>query len=524
MDRGGDPRNGAWARDHGVRGADRLDNNIKLIYAVASNALINQHAEHQPDGEDPAGRTARRVHRRSRTTSSRRPRASRTSSCRPARSSKRGASRTDGSTATKCSAAEGRRTARRNEERLPDLGRHRGEARLRAGLHGGPDRARLGGVVRCTRCGRRATRAPPTVAEFEASNAGVHAVPVKAPAVAFADFRRDPVRNPLAARRREESRSSRPRSTPSASRRRSPRSRSTSRNGRARSGPKRSVPAAGRRPSLAGARPLDHGRRGLAGGGLSAAGVHQSGGRRGTRHLERRHGQGLQRPRRDPATVPRDAARSCRASSRFRRARGGRPTDKGLDTRGSINVLTSAGRRWRSATRSTRSWWTSGSCEGWAVVRQFGFFVNSDACSGCKTCQVACKDRHDTCGRRALAARLRGDRPAAGSRKTPRGCRQWPRTTSRCRASTARRRVRPAMLDGRHLEAARRYRAHRREQVHEVQQVRERLPVRRHPLGTPTRTPCASATSARRSRRRPASRLRGGVSQSRARLSGNTTT
>jgi anaerobic dimethyl sulfoxide reductase subunit A len=30
--------------EHGVVGADKLDNNIKLIYAVASNALINQHA------------------------------------------------------------------------------------------------------------------------------------------------------------------------------------------------------------------------------------------------------------------------------------------------------------------------------------------------------------------------------------------------------------------------------------------------------------------------------------------------
>ncbi|MGE5359735.1 MAG: 4Fe-4S dicluster domain-containing protein [Bacteroidales bacterium] len=26
---------------------------------------------------------------------------------------------------------------------------------------------------------------------------------------------------------------------------------------------------------------------------------------------------------------------------------------------------------------------------------QIGFLVNSDACSGCKTCQVACSDRHD---------------------------------------------------------------------------------------------------------------------------------
>jgi len=29
------------------------------------------------------------------------------------------------------------------------------------------------------------------------------------------------------------------------------------------------------------------------------------------------------------------------------------------------------------------------------VVTQFAFFINSDACSGCKTCQVACKDKHN---------------------------------------------------------------------------------------------------------------------------------
>lgn len=28
-------------------------------------------------------------------------------------------------------------------------------------------------------------------------------------------------------------------------------------------------------------------------------------------------------------------------------------------------------------------------------VTQYAFFVNSDACSGCKTCQVACHDRYD---------------------------------------------------------------------------------------------------------------------------------
>lgn len=29
------------------------------------------------------------------------------------------------------------------------------------------------------------------------------------------------------------------------------------------------------------------------------------------------------------------------------------------------------------------------------AVTQYAFFVNSDACSGCRTCQVACKDAHD---------------------------------------------------------------------------------------------------------------------------------
>ena len=28
-------------------------------------------------------------------------------------------------------------------------------------------------------------------------------------------------------------------------------------------------------------------------------------------------------------------------------------------------------------------------------MSQLAFFINSDACSGCKTCQVACKDRHN---------------------------------------------------------------------------------------------------------------------------------
>jgi len=29
------------------------------------------------------------------------------------------------------------------------------------------------------------------------------------------------------------------------------------------------------------------------------------------------------------------------------------------------------------------------------MARQYGFFINSQACSGCKTCVIACKDRHE---------------------------------------------------------------------------------------------------------------------------------
>ena len=28
-------------------------------------------------------------------------------------------------------------------------------------------------------------------------------------------------------------------------------------------------------------------------------------------------------------------------------------------------------------------------------IAQYGFHMNSSACAGCKTCQVACKDKHD---------------------------------------------------------------------------------------------------------------------------------
>ena len=117
---------------------------------------------------------------------------------------------------------------------------------------------------------------------------------------------------------------------------------------------------------------------------------------------------------------------------------------------------------------------------------QYAFFVNSDACSGCKTCQVACKDAHDlpaglhwrrvievTAGRvaeerRRLDAHRRGLPPVG--RLPP----------------LRRPRVRQAVLGGRHLEAARRHRAHRRQPLHECRKCESGLPVRRHPLGRST--------------------------------------
>ncbi len=84
----------------GVRGVEQLDNDIKLIYAVATNCLINQHADINRTAEilrDEVKSNSSPF----RTISSRPPRALQTLSCRPARSLKPGAWRTAGSTVTR---------------------------------------------------------------------------------------------------------------------------------------------------------------------------------------------------------------------------------------------------------------------------------------------------------------------------------------------------------------------------------------------------------------------------------------
>ena len=224
--------------EHGVRGADRLDNDIKLIYAVASNAVINQHAN--------INRTAkilqdeRLVEFIAVQDNFLTPTARFADLVLPACTQFETWGVADGwkygdEVFISPKVVEPPGEAR---ERLPDLRRHRRDARLRAGLHGRPDRARLGGVVahalqRGALPGRAVGRGVRGQQRRRPRRSRS-----QTPAVALADFRRDPVKNPLR--------------TPSGKieifsaalhalgkPRRSRRFRSTSRSGRARSGPRR---------------------------------------------------------------------------------------------------------------------------------------------------------------------------------------------------------------------------------------------------------------------------------------------
>ena len=123
------------------------------------------------------------------------------------------------------------------------------------------------------------------------------------------------------------------------------------------------------------------------------------------------------------------------------------------------------------------------------MVTQYAFFVNSDACSGCKTCQVACKDRHDVRGgghwRRVIEVMAGGWQQKGGL---------WTSTVAAYHLSVACHHCADPvcaerMPGRRHLEAARRHRAHRRQPLHAMPQVRGRLPVRRDPLGRSMPTP-----------------------------------
>ena len=181
-----------------MRGAERLDNDIKLVYAVASNVLVNQHANInrtakilqderlvefivvQDNFLTPSARFADIVL--------------------PACTQLETWGVEDG--------------WKYGDEVLlmPKVVEPPGEAksdyaicaaiaaaaRHRRRLHRGPRRASTGWTGRWGSTAQRgATPGLPTLAAMEASNAGVYSVPVTKPAVAFEDFRRDPARAPL---------------------------------------------------------------------------------------------------------------------------------------------------------------------------------------------------------------------------------------------------------------------------------------------------------------------------------------
>ncbi len=183
-------------RADGILGAERLDNDIKLFYAVASNALINQHANVNRSAQilrddrrvefivvqdnflTPTGRFADLVL--------------------PACTQFETWGVEDGW-------KYGDEVILQPQLVQP-LGESRSDYRICAEIA-----ARLG-IGQAYTEGRderawvewildryRETRFPylPSLAEFEASNRGVYANPVTQPAIAFADFRADPEKHPL---------------------------------------------------------------------------------------------------------------------------------------------------------------------------------------------------------------------------------------------------------------------------------------------------------------------------------------
>ncbi len=183
-------------RAEGILDADRLDNNIKLIYAVASNALINQHANIRRSAEilrnpelvefivvqdnfiTPTARFADLV----------------LPAC------------TQFET---WGVEDGWKYGDEvilQPKLVEPLGESKSDYRICATI---ADRLGIGHAYTAGRDEHgwvewiwnqyRATRFPdlPPLEEFEASNAGVYARPVTQPAIAFADFRADPLAHPL---------------------------------------------------------------------------------------------------------------------------------------------------------------------------------------------------------------------------------------------------------------------------------------------------------------------------------------
>ena len=144
LDRGRPARASSSGRRTACAASTRLDNDIKLIYAVASNALVNQHANINRTAKILRDETPGRVHRRpgQLPDADRAVRRHRAAGLHPVRDVGRGGRlevRRRGHPD-----AEAGRAARRDEERLPDLRRDCRAAGHRRRLHRRPRRARTG--------------------------------------------------------------------------------------------------------------------------------------------------------------------------------------------------------------------------------------------------------------------------------------------------------------------------------------------------------------------------------------------
>jgi len=180
----------------GVLGADRLDNNIKLIYAVASNCLVNQHAD--------INRTVKILQDQSLVEFLVVQDQFLTSSARfadivlPACSHFETYGIEDGwkygdEVILMPKLVEPLGESKSDYRICAELAERLGIAEVYT--EGRDERAWVDWILE----EYRKTRFPelPSLDEFEAKNLGVYAIPIIQPAIAFADFRADPLAHPL---------------------------------------------------------------------------------------------------------------------------------------------------------------------------------------------------------------------------------------------------------------------------------------------------------------------------------------
>jgi anaerobic dimethyl sulfoxide reductase subunit A len=182
--------------DEGVRGIERLDNDIKLIYAVASNILVNQHAD--------INRTVSLLRDRSRVEFIAVQDNFLTPSARFADLVLPACTQLE-----TWGVSDGWKYGEEvflNPPVVDPLPETKSDFRICAEI---AERLSLGPAYTEGRTERdwvewsldrfRESRFPglPKLAEFERGNTGVHVKPVTAPAIALADFRRDPAKFPL---------------------------------------------------------------------------------------------------------------------------------------------------------------------------------------------------------------------------------------------------------------------------------------------------------------------------------------